>query len=128
VTRPVLTFPYPSLVVRDRLRALLPDHVPGVTVSTKPTTGADESRPRPYVHVLTLGGRTVRGVRAVDVVRLNVNDPDEGDAYRIAELCRALLVADRIATGDARPDLNTDPDTGEPLASIDLDVVTAPRS
>ena len=129
--RPVLTFPYTALETRDRLRADLAHrdgpYPQGVTVSTKPTAGADENRPRPYVHVLTLGGPILNGVRSRDSVRLNVNAADEGNAYRLAELARALLVALHGYRGDSRPTLTTDPDTGEPLASVDLDAVAAPN-
>jgi hypothetical protein len=133
VSKPLLLFPDPTVLVRDRLRELLAERpellTRGVTVSTKPTTGADENRPRPYIHVMSLGGNTLRRVRAAEGVRLNVNDPDEGHAYKLAELARALLVASGVvlASSTARPTKNTDPDTGEPLASVDLDVVTAPN-
>ena len=128
----LLLFPDPTELVRNRLRELLKDrpelYAQGVTVTTKPTTGADEARPRPYIHVMSLGGNTLRRVRASEGIRLNVNDPDEGHAYKLAELARALLVASGVApaSSTARPTKNTDPDTGEPLASVDLDVVTAP--
>lgn len=126
MTKPLLLFPNPAVYTRDRLRELIT--APDVTVSTKPTTGADEARPRPYIQVMPLGGDTLRGIRAVESVRLLVNDPDEGHAYNLAELARALLVASGVAlaSSSARPTLNTDPDTGEPLATVDLDVVTAP--
>ncbi|AWY06644.1 tail terminator [Microbacterium phage Zeta1847] len=128
--KPLLRFPNPAVYTRDRLREAL--ELAGradVTVSTKPTTGADEHRPRPYVQVMSLGGETLRGIRADEGIRLLVNDPDEGAAYDTAELCRALLVHLGVVTtsgGSARPSTTTDPDTGEPLATVDLDVVTAP--
>lgn len=129
--RPLILYPNPAVYTRDRLREHLAFAGRSATVSTKPTTGADEARPRPYIQVLGMGGDTVRGIRAVESVRILVNDPDEGDAYRLAELCRALLVyfGDATPSGaSSRPRTTTDPDTGEPLATVDLDVVMAPSS
>lgn len=128
--RELILFPHAAVYTRDLLRSLLPERPEGyavnATVSTKPTTGDDATRPRPYVHVDSDGGDIVRGVRAVDHQRINVNAADEGHAYNLAELVRGLLVATGGYRGTSRPTLTTDPDTGEPLATVLVDAVIQP--
>lgn len=128
--RELILYPHAAVYTRDLLRTLLADRPEGyavnATVSTKPTTGADENRPRPYVHVDSDGGEIIRGVRAVDHQRINVNAADEGHAYNLAELVRGLLVASGGYRGTSRPTLTTDPDTGEPLATVLIDAVVQP--
>jgi hypothetical protein len=112
--RELLLFPHAAVYTRDLLRTLLADrperYAREATVSTKPTTGDDTTRPRPYIHVGSDGGTVIRGIRSVDRQRINVNAADEGHAYNLAELVRGLLV----------------PDTAEPLATVLLDAVVQP--
>ncbi len=128
--RELILYPHATVYTRDLLRTLLPERPEGyavnATVSTKPTTGDDKTRPRPYVHVGSDGGDIIRGIRAVDRQRINVNASDEGHAYNLAELVRALLVASGGYRGTNRPTLTTDPDTGEPLATVLVDAVIQP--
>lgn len=135
MTKPVITYPYTPVLLRDWLRTRLSElGESGVTVSTKPLPGADEDRPLPYVRVSSDGGIRGANLHVEDGIRVNVWHPDEGEAYRIASVVEGVLLAApwpdgiRAVTPSSRPGTPIpDPDTGEPFVTFRVIAAPAPQ-
>ncbi|WP_036321834.1 hypothetical protein [Microbacterium sp. B24] len=133
---PIL-YAYTPVLLRDHLRQHLP-LVPigeGVTVSTKPLPGADESRPLPYVRISSDGGVRTPGLLATDELRVNVWHPDEGRCAQLAALVEAIAVAGpwpdgiRSVTPRSRPTSPVpDPDTDDPMVALGVTAYPTPRN
>lgn len=118
------------LVVRDRLRALLPD----VTVSTRDYPNND-SRPTaaPYIQVKSDGSLRNSALNGRDTIRCLCYGVDDGLTTTLARRAEALILADsggelRGCTSQQSTFPTYDPDLGRPMAYFTFTARLRPRN
>jgi hypothetical protein len=126
---PIL-FPDGRLIVRDRLRALMP----GVTISTRDFPSND-SRPSaaPYIQVKSDGSLRNARLNGRDTIRFLCYGADDGLTTTLARRAEALILAD--SGGDLRGCSSQqstfptyDPDLGRPMAYFTITARLKPRN
>lgn len=118
------------LIVRDRLRALLPD----VTVSTRDYPNND-SRPlaTPYIQVKSDGSLRNSRLNGRDTIRFLCYGADDGLTTTLARRAEALILADsggelRGCTSQQSTFPTYDPDLGRPMAYFTITARLRPRN
>lgn len=126
---PIL-FPDARLIIRDRLRALLPD----VTVSTRDYPNDDSVKPVvPYIQVKSDGSLRNSRLDGRDTLRLLCYGADDGLTTNLARRAEALILA--ASGGDLRGCTSQqstfptyDPDLGRPMAYFTVTARLRPRN
>lgn len=118
------------LVVRDRLRALLP----GVTVSTRDYPNDDSKAPAiPYIQVKSDGSIRNSVLNGRDTIRFLCYGADDGLTTTLARRAEALILADsggelRGCTSQQSTFPTYDPDLGRPMAYFTITARLRPRN
>lgn len=125
-----ITFADARLVIRDRLRALLP----GVTVSTRDFPSNDSAAATvPYIQIKSDGSLRDSTLDGRDTIRYLCYGADDGLTTTLARRAEALILAD--SGGELRgctPQQSTfptyDPDLGRPMAYFTTTARLRPRN
>ncbi len=118
------------LVIRDRLRALMPD----VTISTRDYPNND-SKPlaTPYIQVKSDGSLRNSALNGRDTIRFLCYGADDGLTTTLARRAEALILADsggdlRGCTSQQSTFPTYDPDLGRPMAYFTITARLRPRN
>lgn len=125
-----IIFPDGRLIVRDRLRALLPD----VTISTRDFPSNDsQASAAPYIQVKSDGSIRNARLNGRDTIRFLCYGADDGLTTTLARRAEALILAD--SGGDLRGCSSQqstfptyDPDLGRPMAYFTITARLTPRN
>lgn len=125
-----IIFPDGRLVVRDRLRALMP----GVTISMRDYPNNDSKVPAvPYIQVKSDGGLRNSQLNGRDTIRFLCYGADDGLTTALARRAEALILADtggdlRGCTSQQSTFPTYDPDLGRPMAYFTITARLRPRN
>lgn len=125
-----IVFPDGRLVVRDRLRALMPN----VTISTRDYPNNDSVAPVvPYIQVKSDGGLRNADLNGRDTIRFLCYDADDGLTTALARTAEARILADsggdlRGCTSQQSTFPTYDPDLGRPMAYFTITARLRPRN
>lgn len=125
-----IIFPDGRLLIRNRLRALLP----GVTVSTRDFPNNDSAPPPvPYIQVKSDGSARNGVLNGRDTIRCLCYGADDGLTTALARRAEALILADtdddlRGCTPQQSTFPTYDPDLGRPMAYFTFTARLRPRN